>query len=119
MSDPTSAQGAERNRRGARQEPDTGRPAADPRERESGGTSVARHPFVLADVRDPGSDEENREEHAPSRTTIPSVAVMTPPSRMPQPWRWSRLKPFTEELKPLTEEGDPPWWIPFFLRPRS
>jgi hypothetical protein len=29
---------AERDRRGARQEPDTGRPAADPRERESGGT---------------------------------------------------------------------------------
>src|SRR4029450_4824278 len=50
----------------------------------------------------------------PSRTTIPSVAVMTPPSRTPRPWRWSRFNPCTEAFKPSTEEGDPPRWIPFF-----
>jgi hypothetical protein len=71
MSDPTSAQMPSEIDGGARHEPDTGRPAADPRKRESGGTSVARHPFVLPDVRDPGSDEEHREEHAPEQDDDP------------------------------------------------
>jgi hypothetical protein len=70
---------AERDRRCARQEPDTGRPAADPRERESGGTSVARHPFVLPHVRDPGSDENTANSTRPISMTIPSVPVMTLP----------------------------------------
>jgi hypothetical protein len=70
MSDPTSAQ-MPNAIDAAPARPDTGRPAADPGERESGGTSVARHPFVLADVRDPGSDEEHCEEHAPEQDDDP------------------------------------------------
>jgi hypothetical protein len=106
---------AERDRRDARQEPDTSRPAADPRKRESGGTSVARHPFVLPDVRDPGSDEEHREEHTPEQDDDPFGRGHDPSLANARPWRWSGVKPFTEELKPFTEEGDPPRWIPFFL----
>jgi hypothetical protein len=36
-----------------------------------GGTSVARHPFVLPDVRDLGSDGEDGEEHAPDQDDDP------------------------------------------------
>ena len=69
---------------------------------------MSRHPFVLPDVRDPGSDEEHREEHAPDQDDDPFGLGHDPPSRTLRPWRWSRLKTFTEE-------GDPPRWIPFFL----
>jgi hypothetical protein len=62
---------------------------------------------VLPHVRDPGSDEEHREEHAPDQHDDPFGRGLDLPLEPPA-WRWSMLKPFTEE-------GDPPRRIPFFL----
>jgi hypothetical protein len=62
---------------------------------------------VLPHVRDPDRMKNTAKSTRPISTTIPSVAVMTLPLEPPA-WRWSMLKPFTEE-------GDPPRRIPFFL----
>jgi hypothetical protein len=83
MRDPTSAQMPSAIDAAPARSQTPARPAADPRERESGGTSVARHPLALPDVRDPDRIKNTAKSTRPSRTTIPSVAVMTPPSRTP------------------------------------
>jgi hypothetical protein len=110
MSDPTSAQMPSAiDATPARSQIPAGQPPIP------GGTSLARHPFVLPDVRDRGSDEEHREEHTPEQDDDPFGRGHEPSLANARPWRWSGVKPFTEELKPFTEEGDPPRWIPFFL----
>jgi hypothetical protein len=119
MSDPTSAQMPSEIDGGARHESDTGRPAADPRKRESGGTSVACHPFVLPDVRDPGSDEEHREEHAPVQDDDPFGRGQNPSLANARPWHWSKLKPSRKKTQAIHEEGTHRGGSPSSCQPRS